>query len=304
MLQNKYNLFRRLRLRLYNAFPFARRLKGALRPLRLVRFRRHLERRRAEIAESVRKTGREPLFDLVEIETLNRCNGECEFCPVNRHEDSRSRQTMSEGLFDSIIGQLRALEYHGHVGLYSNNEPLLDPRIPDFAAKARRALPKAKLVLYSNGLLLTPELYKRLIDNLDSFVIDNYCEDFKLIPPVAAIHELASRNPVWNAKTRICVRHRREMMTSRGGLAPNRRERKPSTVPAGCTYPTRQMVIRPDGKLSLCCNDALGLYTLGDLSRESMVDAWYGGEYSAVRNRILAGRDGFDLCRHCDTYSD
>lgn len=28
------------------------------------------------------------------------------------------------------------------------------------------------------------------------------------------------------------------------------------------------MVVRPDGKVSLCCNDALGTMTLGDLTKE------------------------------------
>lgn len=31
-----------------------------------------------------------PLFYLVEIETLNHCNGECDFCPCNRFDDPAS----------------------------------------------------------------------------------------------------------------------------------------------------------------------------------------------------------------------
>ena len=42
----------------------------------------------------------------VEIETLNRCNNDCSFCPVNRHDDTREFHKMSENMFYNIIEQL------------------------------------------------------------------------------------------------------------------------------------------------------------------------------------------------------
>lgn len=36
-----------------------------------------------------------PLFEEIEIETLNRCNGKCSFCPVNVNEPQRPYHKMS-----------------------------------------------------------------------------------------------------------------------------------------------------------------------------------------------------------------
>ena len=34
------------------------------------------------------------------------------------------------------------------------------------------------------------------------------------------------------------------------------------------------MVVRPDGKIGLCSNDAFGQVTLGDLTSDSISDVW------------------------------
>ena len=60
------------------------------------------------------------------------------------------------------------------------------------------------------------------------------------------------------------------------------------------------MVVRPDGKLSLCCNDALGQETLGDLSAQSVREVWNDHRRRTVQDLMLKGRDKLDLCRHCD----
>ena len=51
-----------------------------------------------------------PLFDHVEIETINRCNGVCAFCPVNINNDSRVFSIMQEELFEKIIDELAEMD--------------------------------------------------------------------------------------------------------------------------------------------------------------------------------------------------
>lgn len=63
------------------------------------------------------------LFDHVEIETINRCNGNCSFCPVSRKSDTRKMAKMSRNLFVNIIDQLGDIDYKGKLALFSNNEP-------------------------------------------------------------------------------------------------------------------------------------------------------------------------------------
>lgn len=112
----------------------------------------------AQITQEFLKTislERIPLFSSIEIETMNRCNGKCTFCPVNHDIDPRKFSRMSEPLFQKIIDELKTLNYSGRLALYSNNEPFLDVRIEDFARYARSALPRAciYILIYAGRLL-------------------------------------------------------------------------------------------------------------------------------------------------------
>ena len=42
--------------------------------------------------EVERLYGEQRLFDHIEIETINRCNGNCDFCPVNHRVDPREKK--------------------------------------------------------------------------------------------------------------------------------------------------------------------------------------------------------------------
>ena len=116
----------------------------------------------------------QPLFNHIELETINRCNGSCSFCPVNHHTDPRPLATMSEDLFKSIVSQLADIQYSGRFSTFSNNEPLLDDRIISLNQLAREAIPPARMHLYTNGNLLTLDKFIPLTSILDALIIDNY----------------------------------------------------------------------------------------------------------------------------------
>ena len=99
----------------------------------------------------------------------------------------------------------------------------------------------------------------------------------------------------------IWLRKEDEILTTRGGDAPNRTEKIEMTTER-CTLPFRQLIIRPDGKISLCCNDPLGKMTLGDLSKQSLEEVWYGEAFRDVREKLRKGRGSLEHCRFCDTY--
>lgn len=130
-----------------------------------------------------------PDFYTIEIETVNRCNNDCPFCPVNRNNDTRKPAVMTEEIFYSVIDQLRAMDYHGNINLFSNNEPLLDGRILKFVEHTRKLLPYAHCALYTNGILLTEEKFSSLVKNLNLFLIDNYDDNFELIPSVKKVFD-------------------------------------------------------------------------------------------------------------------
>lgn len=240
-----------------------------------------------------------PLFTSVEIEVINRCNGECPFCPANRHSDPRKLAKMETSLFRKIIDELGELNYAGRIALHSNNEPFLDNRIIEFAKYAREKVPNAYIYMFTNGTLVTLDKFKGIMPYLDKMVIDNYNDELKLHHNVQAIHDLCMKNTYYNKKVEIHVRKVNEVLSTRGGQAPNNHKKK--ILFMSCILPYKQMVIRPDGKTSLCCNDAYGKNSLADLNKMTLEEAWYSERYKKVRDILRHGRKHVHLCRYCDT---
>lgn len=266
--------------------------------LNLQRKDRHYHRTQAADFAVLAKEATRPSH--VEIETLNRCNSTCGFCPVNRNDDPRVLARMDEGLFREIIDGLATWGFDRTLNLFSNNEPFLDKRIFDFAAYAREKLPNAYIQVITNGMALDVTKAERILPLLSHMVINNYATTLDLHPHIAEIKEkLEAEAPDLAKKLVVGLRLLDEFKSNRGGTAPNRRVRDP-LYRSRCAYPWFQMVIRPDGKVSLCCNDALGQETIGDVAADGVQAAWEDVRRSEVRQLMMQGRDRLDICRHCD----
>jgi len=243
-----------------------------------------------------------PLFSRVEIETINRCNASCTFCPVNKNADTRPHLKMTDDLFDKILNELHELKYSGTVALFANNEPFLDKRIEEFAKNTRTLLPEARIEIFTNGTVLKLSRFIEVIPYLDLMVIDNYNDDLKWHDTVKAIREYLDQNPEHRAKVSIRMRRETALMSSRGGQAPNNSKKKP--LPISCLLPFYHLYIRPDGKIGLCCVDALYKFTLGDVSVQSLKDVWYSENYTKIREKIREGRNTLEVCDCCDSYGN
>ncbi len=113
MIKNRYTLFRRLVNRLHGVSPIFQFTKRISRPLKIMRLRKRIA------ALRLPPSGLEddPLFTAIEIETINRCNGSCGFCPVNRGADPRPFAKMPDELFRAIVDELAGMEYRHAVSL-------------------------------------------------------------------------------------------------------------------------------------------------------------------------------------------
>lgn len=238
-------------------------------------------------------------FRYIELETINRCNGVCSFCPVNRNEKQRPYKKMTDDLFHKIIDELHEMNYKDYIALFSNNEPFIDTRITDFAQYTRERLPEACIYLISNGTLITEEKFKTIMHYLSFLHIDTYIEDDAPEPEyLLDIRKWAEEENVtdkiyYQRTSPNAIRY------SRAGSAPNKKT-PDILVKEICRLPLLEMTIRPSGLVSLCCNDALGQMTLGDLNKNSLLEVWNSDVYKTVRKDIVRGRDRINLCKYCD----
>lgn len=205
---------------------------------------------------------------------------------------------MEETLFLSIISQLKEINYGGYIGLYSNNEPLLDSRLLSFVKITKEKIPKAKLYLFTNGSILTIEMLDELMKFLDWITIDNYNDNLVLNKSMKSIY-INLQNRSYKTRVYIYLRKKNEVLSNRSGEA-NNRTNNGFKYKSPCLYPFEQVIVRPDGKLSLCCNDAVGNVTMGDLNNEKLIEIWRGKKYRVIRENMLKDRELNKLCKNCD----
>lgn len=236
---------------------------------------------------------------LISIETINRCNSTCSFCPANRNNDKRPFARMEESLFHKIIEELAELKYDGYLNLYVNNEPFIDVRIEDWYRYAKEHLPLAKMLLYTNGTLITKERFDKIIPYIDKMIINNYSEDLKLHRNIKELYDYIKESGKYNEKDiTIQIRYIEEILTNRAGAAPNKSKKKNNGKI--CVMPFTDFTIYPNGTVGLCCSDALEKTNYGNLNTTSLYAIWNSDTYRELREKIGVNRDNYAFCKGCD----
>ncbi len=235
------------------------------------------------------------------IETINRCNSTCSFCAANRNVESRPFCRMSDELFQKIVCQLADWDYSGYISLFANNEPFMDTRIIEFHKHIREKLPKAKIKVFTNGLLLDWKKFREIAPYVDLFIINNYCRNGELHPNIAELYGNLKKNPGLHEKidVQIKIRYIGEILTNRGGTSPNKEETQ-TIIKEPCLFPYTDMTIYPDGRAGVCCCDVREVTDLGNIYKETIQEIWNGYRYENVRQKLRNGRHGNKFCEHCD----
>lgn len=244
---------------------------------------------------------------MVLIETVNRCNSTCSFCPANRNNDKRPFTQMSDEMFYKIVSDLKEWKYEGMVSLYVNNEPFIDQRILDFHKYVREQLPQCKVKLFTNGLLLTLEKFLEIMPYVDYLVINNYGETMEMHKNIEEIYNYvkAHNNEFDKKEIKINIRYIKDILTNRAGEAPNKKATE-KIINEPCLFPYTDMAIFANGNVGICCNDATEKTCLGKVMDNSLKEIWENDNmnsqsYGMIRQRIAKGRAGYDFCKNCDT---
>lgn len=237
---------------------------------------------------------------IVHIETINRCNETCSFCPANKNDEKRPFKKMDYELFEKIINDLSEIDYHGMLGLYLNNEPFLDTRMVEMIKVARCKLPNAYVYLYTNGTLLTKEKLNSIAGYLDHLRVNNYNNKFELTESSKIIYEYVKNNESLFSKTlvRIDMRFNGEYLSNRAGNAPNRSDNK--TISGTCLMPFTDFNIFPDGTVGLCSSDVLAKTNYGNVGEQSILDIFHNEKFKELRKMIYPSRGNVEFCKGCD----
>ncbi|MCH5279922.1 MAG: SPASM domain-containing protein [Lachnospiraceae bacterium] len=244
-----------------------------------------------------------PIFKMVNIETVNRCNGTCAFCPANVRDERRERKVMAQELFEKIILELKTINWRGQIFLNINNEPLLDKHIEERARFIKDQLGDHVIIsMFTNGSLLTPKrLTKLKWGGVDELIINNYSKSYRLNSQQKKIYQYVKSNPDPFKKMKIVInrRYSEEILATRAGLAPNKKKRN-NKVFESCIYPYTDITIFPDGKVGLCCNDCYEVTDYGNVSKQTLVEIWESPQFIDLRKEMQKGRLAVPFCVECD----
>tara|TARA_R110002096_G_scaffold97208_3_gene216589 strand:- start:20023 stop:20835 length:813 start_codon:yes stop_codon:yes gene_type:complete len=69
-----------------------------------------------------------------------------------------------------------------------------------------------------------------------------------------------------------------------------------------CAKPFREMSIRYDGNVAICCNDWRGVYKVGNI-KDGVKTIWDSEPFQVARRFLYNGERTFDPCKGCDALS-
>lgn len=279
----------------------------------------------------------------VQVELTEGCNLYCDFCGLQgiRTKTDKTFKFMSISTAETLAEQMREHKWNSRIEFAMHGEPTLNPNYIKIISVFRYHLPKAQLMMTSNGggLLRPPGVVKSLAELFDAglnvFAFDAY-EYVKIKDKIdAELWENDERRAwpdrLWELPfdvhrypdekdfsphnrypkgTRKFIRVQDISVAAKGthsvlnnhcgnGSAPLKR-----SITARCAKPFRELAVRYNGNVAICCNDWRGIYKCGNVVSDGLLDVWHSPAMEAARKFLIKGaRKELSPCDVCDAKS-
>lgn len=261
----------------------------------------------------------------VQLEPAEGCTLACSFCALQTIRDngadwrtgmhgksSPPYKFMHVDTVRAVARGIAALGWNPRIEFAMHGEPTAHPDLAGLIAVVRAALPRAYILLTTNGSGLTkPGRIGTLFDaGLSTLAFDNY----KHAPWSARVlAELINytndefvalyRYPAHKAGNphqrapglRVVIMQDisqntdgTHQLTNQGGLvgAEESSEQR-------CAKPFRELSIRHDGTVALCCDDWRGQYVIGNVLELGIEGVWQHPRFEAARRVLYRGERAF-----------
>lgn len=228
------------------------------------------------------------IFTALDFEINSHCNLECSYCPAS-FKDGRGNNLMPLDTFKKAIDDLSAINYSGRISPHFFGEPLLDERLPELMGYARNKLPKAKIIIHTNGIRLSKEKYDSCINaGVDGFLVTKHT---KTMPKniVSIIESKYAKHGTLKVRSLDNI-----TLFNRGGSVKPKKERKMKR----CYYLSDEISITHTGNV-VCTNDFGESHVFGNVNEKSLLDIWNSKEFKTIRKDIRAGVFNLEMCKKC-----
>jgi radical SAM protein with 4Fe4S-binding SPASM domain len=269
----------------------------------------------------------------VSITVVEGCNRMCDFCGIHGIRDKVGNyKYMSLDTLRRIADEIAIFCPTVKIDMASHGEPTLHPDIYQYISIAREKLPKAQMMLTTNGLtsLKSSEHFSTQVKNIlnagiDFILMDTYYPERDRIRAYASEVQgvdvvdyytdllPAGLSPYYNYHrkkltntlillddiSKVTGKSNTRLLNNAGG---NSGSVKPLSEPlkSVCVRPFREMSFRHDGNVTLCCQDWKGEYVIGNIMEYSMSDIWNSDQFYSVRTFLRNKLRVFNPCSICD----
>ena len=264
----------------------------------------------------------------VQIELTEGCTLACSFCGINGIREKpggfkfMSKDTI-EHLAKLLSNAAAADGWNPRLEFAMHGEPTMHRNLCEFILTIRHAMPRSYMLLLTNGSGLSSGNVTDKVDTvmdsgLNTLGIERYSwskfwkpilSEYKGFYPVRRYPEERDANPHKRHKGQFIVFIQDIAEASKGthskltthcgtGLPPVQ-----DPLLQRCARPFRELSIRWDGSVALCCNDWRGHYRCGNINRVNSLEAiWNGKAFDAARRELYRGNRHMlpNVCAKCD----
>jgi len=271
----------------------------------------------------------------IQIQTSNKCNAACTFCPYPQTEGKKSFQMMDWNLYQIIINECSSRSVMQILPFFLN-EPLLNKELTKYIAYAKEKNPKSIIKIFTNGSLLTEERSRELLkSDIDEIIIsfngstkeeyENEMKQLKFDTTVERVSKLINLRG-FNSKPEIAI-HMLKLGYPEGsyekirdfwnglGVAVHiyKYENRAGNVEEYTAYSMsgakkvpcerlmQQIYIMVNGDVVLCCADWKNEVILGNVNNQSIYEVWNGKKRMTYLKAHEKGEFlSLKLCNSCN----
>lgn len=272
----------------------------------------------------------------VQIELAEGCNLRCVVCGLNgiRGKDN-DYKFMTADTLNSVVSQIVKAGWNPRIEFAMHGEPSMHPDYAGMIAIVRGLAPKYHIMMTSNGggFLRKPgplANVKACFDaGLNVLAFDDYV-NAKLVPKIrAAVKQIegttsaeglpgvkvydypsqADGNP-HQRKPGQMLTFIEDLINATKGTHSHVNNHAGAGAPPNdhgegkrCAKPFRELAVRWDGSVAICCNDWRGIYQCGNVVTDGLDQVWNGKAMGAARVKLYHRERDFGPCKGCDAIS-
>lgn len=260
----------------------------------------------------------------IQIQTIDACNSKCIKCPHSKLPHTKRK--IDDDVFVKIITELK-LHFKGDIGidLWLQNEPLMDDSLYKRAQFIRKVIPKSRLNISTNCLLL-PKYKNEIIKHIDfaglklfgwdaesynlvhrTDITQKYYNEMRdAITEVINEKKLDAACQIWNKEGikpedlgNPMIWH--DLRYSRAGFLNGNKIKRERLE--GCLRDKHKYFnFLHDGTLILCCMDYIRESVIGNIKHQSLSEIinsnLYKNMLAKVEGKIESAKDF--ICKKCE----